>query len=330
MLGGLILIVFLIAVIAGGWFWRYAHAPLAIERYPQEFTLEHGTSMKAAARQLAEAGIVDDPQLLSWLARFTGQAARLKAGSYELTGPTSPLQLLDKLTEGDVTLGTLTLIEGWNLRQLRAALARNPDLRHDSASLSDAELLQAVGDQSGRQLAEGMFFPDTYHFAKGSSELAVLKRAYKSLQQNLAHAWEARSANLPLSTPYEALILASLVEKETGRPSDRSLIAAVFVNRLRIGMRLQTDPAVIYGMGEQFDGNLRKADLLADGPYNTYTRAGLPPSPIAMPGMAALHAAVNPAPSKALYFVAMGDGRSYFSETLVEHNQAVRRYQLGK
>ncbi len=239
----------------------------------------------------------------------------------------TPLQLLAKLTDGDVTSATLTLVEGWNWRQVKAALARHPDLRHDAAQLSDAELLAKLGITEAS--IEGLLFPDTYHFAKQSSDLQVLKRAHEALQKQLAAAWEVRSANLPLSKPYEALILASIIEKETGAAKDRAMIASVFHNRLRIGMRLQTDPTVIYGLGEASDGNLRKIHLETDSPYNSYTRGGLPPTPIAMPGVASLLAATNPAQSKALYFVAKGDGSSYFSSTLAEHNQAVRRYLLG-
>ncbi|WP_374358086.1 endolytic transglycosylase MltG, partial [Chitinimonas sp.] len=239
----------------------------------------------------------------------------------------TPLQLLAKLTEGDVSSGVITIVEGWNWRQLKAALAKNPDLRHDTANLDDQAIVAALDE--GLPTPEGLFFPDTYHFTKQSSELELLKRAHLMMRKKLDIAWEARAADLPLKSPYEALILASIIEKETGKPGDRPMIAAVFNNRLRIGMRLQTDPTVIYGLGERYDGNIHKRDLETDTAYNTYTRAGLTPTPIAMPGEAALQAAVNPANSKALYFVAKGDGSSHFSATLAEHNQAVRRYQLG-
>lgn len=307
--------------------WQYANTPMPLANPPRAFVLERGTTMRMAARQLAAEGLVTQPWLFGTLARLTGAAPRIKAGSYEITEALTPLQLLAKLTDGDVSSATLTIVDGWNWRQVKASLARNTDLRHDTAALDDAALLQAIG--SDAKSPEGLFFPDTYHFAKQSSDIQVLKRAYEAMQKQLNAAWEARAANLPLASPTDALKLASIIEKETGAAADRPMIASVFVNRLRIGMRLQTDPTVIYGMGERFNGNLRRVDLETDTPWNTYTRGGLPPTPIAMPGMAALLAATNPAQSKALYFVAKGDGTSYFSSTLAEHNQAVRRYQLG-
>ncbi|MFC4158351.1 endolytic transglycosylase MltG [Chitinimonas lacunae] len=320
-------LILLVLVASAAYVYRYISTPLPLGAQPHSFTLEPGTTMRGAANQLAAQGLVEQPWLLIWIARATGQDSRIKAGSYEFTAPLTVLGLLDKLSDGDVSSATLMVVEGWNWRQVRAALARHPHLKHDSAALDDAALMAAIG--AGETSPEGMFFPDTYHFAKGSSDLKVLSRAYQAMQKQLAVAWEARAADLPLKTPYEALILASMIEKETGKPTDRGMIASVFVNRLRIGMRLQTDPSVIYGLGERFDGNLRRVDLETDTPYNTYTRSGLTPTPIAMPGREALLAAVNPASSKWLYFVAKGDGTSHFSETLEQHNQAVRRYQLG-
>jgi UPF0755 protein len=318
----------LLAIVGGGaYVWHYLSTPLPLPRTPAEFILERGSTMRMAAKQLAGEGLLTDPWLLVQIARLRGDAQHIKAGSYELTEPVTPLQLLAKLTEGDVTSGAVTIVEGWNWRQLKAALAKNADLKHDTAKLDDGAVVAAIGETAASP--EGMFFPDTYHFAKQSSELEVLKRAHALLRIKLDAAWEARAANLPLKSPYEVLILASIVEKETGRPSDRAMVAAVFNNRLRIGMRLQTDPSVIYGLGERYDGSIHKVDLETDTPYNTYTRAGLTPTPIAMPGEAALDATVNPAKSGVLYFVAKGDGSSYFSNSLAEHNQAVRRYQLG-
>jgi UPF0755 protein len=235
------------------------------------------------------------------------------------------LALLDKLTRGDVTQGELLLAEGKTFRQFRTLLNEHPDLDHDTLKLSDAKILSLLGAKEAHP--EGLFFPDTYLFNKGSSDIDVLRRAYKAMQPKLAAAWERRETTLPVKTPYELLILASIVEKETGLPADRPQVAAVFVNRLRRGMLLQTDPTVIYGLGERFDGNLRKVDLQTDTPWNTYTRAGLPPTPIAMPGLASLQAAAKPPPSDMLYFVARGDGSSEFSATLDEHNSAVARYQ---
>jgi UPF0755 protein len=257
--------------------------------------------------------------------RLLGRASQIKAGSYLLEHPVTPLELLEVLAKGEVIPQQVSVIEGWTFKQLRATLDAEPDLKHDTAGLSDAEVLQRIGATEAHP--EGLFFPDTYNFAAGSSDLAVLKRAYQSMQQHLQEGWAGREAGLPLKSPYQALILASIVEKETGTPEDRPMIAGVFINRLRKGMLLQTDPTVIYGLGSKFDGNLRKRDLLADTPYNTYTRAGLTPTPIALPGLAALQATLHPAQTDALYFVARGDGSSHFSGSLNEHNRAVNKYQ---
>ena len=251
----------------------------------------------------------------------------LKAGSYELSQAVTPIQLLDKLTRGDVTQAQVQLIEGWTFAQFRAALDASPDLRHDSTKLEDTEILTRI--QATEPHPEGLFFPDTYLFARGASDLNVLRSAYRAMQRHLRAEWDARAPNAPYQTTHEALIMASIIEKETGRPEERDQIAGVLVNRLRIGMRLQADPTIIYGLGESFDGNLKKIHLLEDGPYNTYTRAGLPPTPIAMPGLASLHAALQPGQTNALYYVSRGDGSSQFSRTIEEHNRAVSKYQLG-
>jgi UPF0755 protein len=226
-----------------------------------------------------------------------------------------------------VTQAEIRLIEGWTFAQFRAALDASPDVRHESAGLEDAQLLALL--QAAESHPEGLFFPDTYVFGKGSSDLRILRRAYRAMQRHLKAEWEARSPDLPYQTPYEALIMASIIEKETGKASERDLIGGVLVNRLRIGMRLQVDPTVIYGLGAAFDGNLKKIHLLEDGPYNTYTRAGLPPTPIAMPGLASLRSALRPGKTEALYYVSRGDGSSQFSRTLDEHNRAVSRFQRG-
>jgi UPF0755 protein len=262
--------------------------------------------------------------LYEWF-RWSGQARQIRAGSYEIHAGDSPRSLLDKMVRGDELLENVRFVEGWTLRQLRAELARAPRLKPLTAAMSEAELMQALGAPG--VAGEGRFFPDTYAYGRGVSDLTVLKRAYRSMQQQLAAAWEQRAPDTPLKNADEALILASIVEKETGSEADRGLVASVFVNRLRIGMPLQTDPTVIYGLGAAFDGNLRKRDLQADTPYNTYTRGGLPPTPIALPGLASLRAAVRPQASKALYFVARGDGSSVFSENLADHNRAVNQYQ---
>ena len=292
-----------------------------------ELEIEPGTSPKAVARSVQAAGAGVDARLLYAWFRVSGLDRRIKAGNYEITPGTTPYALLQKLARGEESLQALTLVEGWNFRQVRAALAREQGLKNDSAALSDAELMARL-ERPG-VAPEGRFFPDTYTYAKGSSDLAVLRRALHAMDRRLEAAWSQRASDTPLKSADEALILASIVEKETGRASDRGQIAGVFINRLRVRMLLQTDPTVIYGMGEAFDGNLRKRDLQTDTPWNTYTRPGLPPTPIALPGKAALLAAVQPEATRALYFVAKGDGTSHFSESLPEHNRAVNRYQRG-
>lgn len=302
-------------------------APIDIQRERVDFTIVPGSSMRAAAREIAAAGAEIQPWILILLSKWMRVETSIKAGSYEITRGITPLELLNKLTRGDVTQADLVFIEGWTFRQMRERLNAHPELRHDTADLSEAEIMRLIG--APESAAEGLFFPDTYFFAKRSSDVDLLARAYRAMQQHLAREWQARAADLPYRDAYQALVMASIVEKETGRNDDRPLVAGVLVNRLRQGMLLQTDPTVIYGLGETFDGNLRKRDLTTDTPYNTYTRAGLPPTPIAMPGLASLRAALNPAATEALYFVARGDGSSHFSPTLDEHNQAVRRFQKG-
>ncbi len=315
----------LAAIAAAGYVAWYLTTPLAMRKLPVEFELPPGTRFRHAIALMEQAGIGVGPWQFEALARSMGRASRIKAGSYELTQTLTPLQLLEKLTRGDVTQSEVKLIEGWSIRQVRAALNADPYLRHDTAGLDTTRLLERLGATETH--AEGVFFPDTYMFAKGSSDLAVLRRAYRAMHQHLEAEWRTRDPNTPYRTPYDALIMASIVEKETGAASDRDLIAGVLANRLRIGMRLQADPTVIYGLGEDFDGNLTKAHLLADGPYNTYTRTGLPPTPIAMPGLDSLRAALHPAKTDALYYVARGDGSSEFSRTLNEHDRAVTKYQ---
>ena len=299
--------------------------PLGLQQEQVEFTIDPGTSLRAATRAMVAAGVELDPWALLLLARLLGVEASIKAGSYEVVRGVTPLQLLRKLTRGDFTQGELAFIEGWTFRQMRERLDAHPELRHETTGLADAEIMRLLGEPETS--AEGEFFPDTYFFAKRSSDIALLARAHRAMQRHVDREWQNRAAELPYADSYQALILASIVEKETGREQDRSLVAAVFVNRLRQGMLLQTDPTVIYGLADGFDGTLHKRDLLRDTPYNTYTRRGLPPTPIAMPGLASLRAAMHPAPSAALYFVARGDGSSHFSQTLAEHNQAVTRYQ---
>jgi UPF0755 protein len=301
--------------------------PLDMTQDRVELRIAAGASARGIARQARAAGVSVNEHLFIAAARLTDATGHLRAGRYEIARGISLEGLLDKLRRGEVLREKLTIVEGWTVRDLRAALAAHADLRQDSARMSTAELLKAVGASESHP--EGLFAPDTYVFDPGSSDLDLLRNAYRAQASRLAEAWARRDPAVPLKTPYEALILASIVEKETGQASERGLVAGVFVNRLRRSMLLQTDPTVIYGLGEKFDGNLRKRDLLADGPYNTYTRAGLPPTPIALPGRAALQATLNPQTTRALYFVARGDGTSAFSETLSEHNRAVARYQLA-
>jgi UPF0755 protein len=322
----LLLWLLFVLVITGGLFTYYARTPIPLEHTPFVFALKPGSSLKSAAHQLQQAGGLNNEFLFVLLGRTLRKATQIKPGNYQLEHEVTPLNLLTIISKGQVELGSVTIIEGSTFKQLRAVLNSEPKLRHDSASLSAAEIMKRIG--ASELNSEGLFFPDTYIFDKGSSDVMVLKRAYQLMQRNLQDSWKKRDADLPFKTPYEALILASIVEKETGKPVDRSLIASVFVNRLRKNMRLQTDPTVIYGIGDTFDGNLRKRDLSRDTPYNTYTRNGLTPTPICLPSQAALLATLHPEPSKALYFVARGDGTSQFSSTLIEHNNAVNTYQI--
>ncbi len=320
----IVLLLFLLLPIAAG-LGVYALRPLPLPGTPFVFELKQGSSLTAMARQMHQAGLLEQEPLFIWFVRLLGKSGQLQAGSYALEQSVSPLELLRVISEGQVSQRRFGVIEGWTFRQMREALNSNPDVMHDSLSLSDGEILQRIGAPESQP--EGLFFPDTYHFATGSSDFSIFRRAYLTMQRHLQEGWAAREANLPLQTPYQALILASIVEKETGTPSDRAMIAGVFINRMRIGMLLQTDPTVIYGLGPNFDGNLHKHDLQTDTPYNTYTRGGLTPTPIALPGRAALEAVLHPAKTKALYFVARGDGSSYFSSSLNEHNRAVNKYQ---
>jgi UPF0755 protein len=295
---------------------------------PLQVQIPSGASARGAATALSDAGVHTSPWLLHVWFRLSGRSREIKAGSYEIKPGANPRTLLEQLVKGEQALRSLTLIEGWRFRELLAAVRASPDLTQDLEGLDTAGVMARIGLPGLHP--EGRFFPDTYRMVRGAPASTVLKQAAQAMDERLAQAWAQRDVTTPLRSAEEALILASIIEKETGAPADRGLVSGVFVNRLRIGMRLQTDPTVIYGMGEAFDGNLRRADLLADTPYNSYTRAGLPPTPIAMPGWASLLAAVKPEVTKALYFVARGDGSSQFSATLPEHNAAVRRFQLQK
>lgn len=323
-----LLCVVLAAMCAAAWLVYFAFTPIDVPQASRTFNVDHGRSLRGVSEQFAQAGLVSDRYSFLAFARLMGAAGEIKAGSYEVGPRIAPYQLLDKIVRGEFAQAELRCIEGWTFAQFRGVLDAHPALRHDSSGLSDAQILQRLGiDKSS---PEGLFFPDTYYFAVASSDMALLKQAYGRMQAKLQTLWEARAPDLPINSAYEALIFASIVEKETGRHDERELVAAVFMNRLKRRMRLQTDPTVIYGLGLAYDGNLRRRDLLADGSYNTYTRYGLPPTPIAMPGEASIRATLNPAHSQALYFVARGDGSHEFSATLVDHNRAVNKFQLHR
>ncbi|MDA8520327.1 endolytic transglycosylase MltG [Acidovorax sp. NCPPB 4044] len=333
----LFLLIVLVAFAAAGAGYWWLNQPLPLRAAAGtgagappalELEIEPGTTPRGVAAAAVAAGVDTDPRLLYAWFRISGKDRLIKAGNYEIPAGTTPFGLLQKLVRGEEALRAITLVEGWTFRQFRQALGREEQLRHDTQGLADDAIMLRL-ERPGMH-PEGRFFPDTYTYAKGTSDLAVLRRALHAMDRRLEAAWAQRAADTPLKTADEALILASIVEKETGRASDRGQIAGVFSNRLRTGMLLQTDPTVIYGMGEKFDGNLRRRDLLADTPWNTYTRPGLPPTPISMPGKASLIAAVQPERTQALYFVARGDGTSQFSPTLDEHNRAVNRFQRGQ
>ena len=328
-LRALVLLVLLSIVALGGAAFWWLNQPLPLAADSAEVSVELGTPPREIAQQWVQAGVQASPVLLYEWFRWSGQARKIRAGSYEIGRAVTPIGLLKKMVRGDETLAVVRLIDGWTFRQFRAELAKADALKPTTAALTDDQIMVTVGAPPG-QSPEGRFHPDTYAYSKGASDVAVLKRAYRAMSTRLDAAWQVRATDTPLRSADDALVLASIVEKETGIGADRGKVASVFVNRLRIGMPLQTDPTVIYGLGAAFDGNLRKRDLLADTPYNTYTRGGLPPTPIAMPGKAALLAAVRPDPTRALYFVARGDGSSEFSETLADHNRAVNQFQRKK
>lgn len=330
----LLMLVFVGALLLFGAALWWLHEPIALRLPPGsqvlDLEIEPGTSARGVADAVVAAGAeVPAPLLQAWF-RFSGQSRLIKAGSYELVPGTTPRKLLSMLVRGEETLKSVTLVEGWTFTQVRIALQKAEQLAPDTLGFYPEIIMQKLGKPGVHP--EGRFFPDTYTYAKGASDLAVLKRAARAMDKRLEAAWALRSPDTPLKTPEQALILASIIEKETGKPADRPQIGGVFTNRLRLGMLLQTDPSVIYGLGAEFDGNLRKRDLLLDTPYNTYTRTGLPPTPIAMPGKAALLAAVQPAPTQALYFVSRNDGSgsSHFSTSLDQHNRAVNQYLRGR
>ena len=321
---------FLIGFVAllafAGWLYMYAKTPLDLSPQAQEISIKPNSGLKSIANQLVAQNVLPSAWPFVILAKIMQKESALQAGEYTLNKNVSPYQLMLSLNHGKSTQGSITFIEGKTFKQMRAKLARNDAVKSTITGLSDAEVMRLVG--KSEKYAEGLFFPDTFYFDRNTADTVLLKRAYDGMQAKLETAWANRASGLPYKNSYQALIMASIIEKETGKASERPMIAGVFINRLRIGMRLQTDPTVIYGMGDNFNGNIRRKDLTSDTPYNTYTRDGLPPTPIAMPGLAAIEAALNPEKTKALYFVGKGDGSHQFSSTLQEHNRAVAKYQL--
>jgi UPF0755 protein len=311
-------IVFTMIVALGlfAWLAYYAISPLKLQPNSQEITIQPKSGLRSIANQLVKQGVLNEPWRFILIARLLNKQSYLQAGSYTLNKNVSPYQLLLSLNHGKTTQGSITFIEGRTFAQMQEKIIKNDAIKQTLTGLSESEMLKLMG--SDYSVAEGLFFPDTFYFDRNTADTVILKRSYDSMQSKIAKAWQGRDANLPYKNSYQALIMASIIEKETGKAGDR----------LRMGMRLQTDPTVIYGMGKYYDGNLRKKDLIADTPYNTYTRDGLPPTPIAMPGMAAINAALHPATTKALYFVGKGDGSHLFSNNLADHNLAVVRYQL--
>lgn len=319
----------IIAVAAAGFYYdfhRFTQGPLAIPEEGLIYEVKPGASVIGLASDLAAAGYLDNPFYFRLLAQYRGAARTLKAGEYNIPSGITPPDLVTLFTGSKVIQHSLTLIEGWDFAQVLAAVNRNEGLVHTLQDLSPKAIMERLGYPG--EHPEGRFYPDTYHFPRGTTDAEFLKRALQRLDTVLEHEWSLRDRNLPLGTPYEALILASIVERETGNAGERAKIAGVFIRRLGKGMKLQTDPSVIYGMGNAYKGNITRRDLVADTPYNTYLHTGLPPTPICMPGEDVIRAVLHPDPGSALYFVARGDGSHYFSATLEEHNIAVRRFQV--
>lgn len=324
----LVFITLFITLLFVGWMIYFSMTPVTLDVETAEVDIRSGSSLRGISEQLVKEGVLSEPLSFMLLVRLMGKAGEVKAGNYLIESGTTPYDVFVTLTRGKTTQDSIRFIEGWTFQQMREAMMNNDSIKHITIAYTDKQILENIGATETHP--EGLFFPDTYFFSKGMTDQDILKRAYLAMQSRLNIAWQQRQAGLPYKTPYEALIMASIIEKETGQASERKTIAGVFINRLRIGMRLQTDPTVIYGMGEDYDGNIRRKDLLVDTTYNTYTRSGLPPTPIAMPGLASIDAALHPAKTKALYFVGKGDGSHVFSSTLAEHNRAVVKYQLRR
>ena len=306
---------------------RFQYSTIEVADEQTVFLIKSGSNIKSIAQDLTLQKIIDDPWLFILLAKLKGVETKVRAGEYQIGSGQTAEELLEKFTRGNSVQYSLTIIEGWSFRQMLAAIAEDPIIENTLGDKNDQEIMNLLG-YSG-QHPEGMFFPDTYRFPKGTRDIEFLRRSYQVMQRHLTREWDQRDVGLPLNSSYEALILASIIEKETGTGFERPLISGVFTQRLKKNMRLQTDPTIIYGLGEQFDGNIRFRDLRKDTPYNTYLHAGLTPTPIALPGLDAIRAALHPAKTDALYFVSKGDGSHHFSTTLEEHNAAVNRYQLN-
>lgn len=320
----------LVASLLIGWLWMdyqaFLEMPLNISEEQQIIEVPPGGTLSHLALRLEKQGIISSRRYLVWYARLNGKADDIKVGEYRLTGNMNPVQLIDDLNAGKVVQYSLTIVEGWTFQQMLAEIKSHPRLEKTLTGKSASEIMQILGYTDIHP--EGRFMPDTYHFPKGTRDIDFLRRAYQGMQSFLAEQWPERSIGLAVKTPDEALVLASIVEKETGLASERKAIAGVFNRRLLKRIRLQSDPTVIYGMGEKYDGNIRRRDLKRDTPYNTYRRFGLPPTPIALPGREAILAVLHPEEGDALYFVSRGDGSHHFSNTLEEHNEAVIKYQL--
>jgi UPF0755 protein len=321
----LLIVMAAVGIAAATWWWLQNPLPLAADAV--EVSIAPGTSPRSVADKWVQAGVQTQPEFLWLFFRFSGKAPQMRAGNYSIERGITPPQLLERMLKGESLMEVVRITEGWTFKQMREALAQAPSLKATTKDMSDEQIMAALGVPNVP--AEGRFFPDTYHYSRGATDMSVLRSAQQMLHKKLEAAWAERAKDVPLKSIDEALILASIVEKETGAEADRAKVSSVFNNRLRIGMPLQTDPTVIYGLGASFDGNLRKKDLQTDTPYNTYTRKGLPPTPIALPGGNSIKAALQPAQTKALYFVARGDGSSVFSDNLNDHNRAVNQFQRG-
>jgi UPF0755 protein len=326
MLRRFFLVCLLAAFVPVGWLYWFARHPHPLPTVPMEVEIHQGASMRVVAADFRQHGLISESASFSLLARVFGMDAKIKTGTYEFDQPRiTPLELLAKITKGDVTMSDVTFIEGQTFALMRQALDQQPDIKHLTTSMTEGQILAEIS--ASESAAEGLFFPDTYYFSKGMTDVSILKRAYRLMRDRVAEEWARRDTSLPYADAYQALIMASIIEKETGRKDERSQVSAVFVNRLRKGMKLQTDPTVIYGMGPRYSGALHRKDLQTDTAYNTYTRFGLPPTPIAMPSLASIRAALKPNDTTALYFVARGDGSHEFSDSLEQHNRAVNKFQ---